>query len=177
MYNKLARHSFTVTQRHRVFLPPPKTSSPVSSPAAIDARGDLPTSTKLSSHPARDKQKFIAGPTSPSHNATLAAALEGPLRAALVSFAAGTLLLLVVALVFAGGLPSFSRLSDAPWWAWTGGAFGALYVTVAVIVAPRLGVVFLLAATLAGQAVASAAIDQMTEAMRPARLLTPKARE
>jgi len=94
-------------------------------------------------------------------NASLATALESPLRAALVSFAAGTLLLLVVALVFAGGLPSGSRLSEAPWWAWTGGAFGALYVTVAVVVAPRLGVVFLLAATLAGQAVASAVIDHL----------------
>ena len=74
MYNKLARHHTTVTPRHRVFLLPSNTSSPVSSFAAIDARGDLPTSTKLSSHPARERQKFIPGPTSPSHIATLAAA-------------------------------------------------------------------------------------------------------
>lgn len=95
-------------------------------------------------------------------NARLAVALDSPLRAALVSFAGGTLLLLLVVVLFARtGLPSGQRVAGAPWWAWIGGAFGVVYVTVATVVAPRLGVVFLLAATLAGQAVASLAIDQL----------------
>lgn len=94
-------------------------------------------------------------------NAALATGLESPLRAALLSFAGGTILLVAVVLVFARGLPPVSRLPEVPWWAWTGGAFGALYVTIAAVVAPRLGVVFLLAATLAGQAVASVVIDHL----------------
>lgn len=61
--------------------------------------------------------------------------------------------------MFARGLPSSGRLAKAPWRAWIGGFFGALYVTVAAVAAPCIGAVSLLAAVLAGQTVASVVID------------------
>jgi transporter family-2 protein len=92
-------------------------------------------------------------------NAQLAEYLGGPLRAALVSFAVGVLVLIPVVLLFARGLPGGDRVSAAPWWVWLGGALGAFYVAGSIASAPRLGAVTLIAFVLAGQALASLVID------------------
>jgi transporter family-2 protein len=92
-------------------------------------------------------------------NAQLAHWLESPLRAALVSFAVGTLGLLAVTLPLLRGWPAASRLADAPWWLWVGGLMGAFYVVGSIVAAPRLGAVTLVALILAGQAVASLVVD------------------
>ena len=92
-------------------------------------------------------------------NAQLAVYLGSPLRAALVSFAVGALVLLVVVALFARTLPAGDRVSAAPWWTWIGGALGAFYVTGSITSAPRLGAVTLIGVILAGQAVASLVVD------------------
>jgi bacterial/archaeal transporter family-2 protein len=92
-------------------------------------------------------------------NAQLAEYLGSPLRAALVSFVVGVVVLLPLVLVFVRGLPSADRVSAAPWWAWLGGALGAFYVAGSITSAPRLGAVTLIAVILAGQAVASLVVD------------------
>ena len=93
-------------------------------------------------------------------NAQLAEWLGSPLRATLVSFAVGTLVLLVAVLVAARGWPSASTVAGAPWWVWIGGFLGAFYVLGSVVTAPRLGAVTLVALILAGQAIASLLVDQ-----------------
>ena len=92
-------------------------------------------------------------------NAVLARAVESPLRATLVSFAVGTLVLLAAALVFVRGLPGSDRIAAAPWWVWTGGFLGAFYVLGSVVTAPKLGAATLVALILAGQAAASLTVD------------------
>ena len=92
-------------------------------------------------------------------NAQLAVYLGSPLRAALVSFLVGALVLLPLVAVFVRGLPSAERVSAAPWWVWLGGALGAFYVAGSITSAPRLGAVTLIAVILAGQAVASLVVD------------------
>ena len=92
-------------------------------------------------------------------NAQLARWLESPLRAALVSFAVGTLGLLAVTLPLLHGWPPVSRLADAPWWLWVGGLMGAFYVIGSIVAAPRLGAVTLVALILGGQAIASLVVD------------------
>jgi transporter family-2 protein len=92
-------------------------------------------------------------------NAQLAEYLGSPLRAALVSFVVGVVVLLPLVLVFVRGLPTADRVSAAPWWAWLGGALGAFYVAGSITSAPRLGAVTLIAVILAGQAVASLVVD------------------
>ena len=91
-------------------------------------------------------------------NAQLAHWVGGPVRASLVSFAVGTLALLAVTLALFRGVPS-AKLEDAPWWVWVGGLLGAFYVVGSIVTAPRLGAVTLVAALLAGQAVASLVVD------------------
>jgi bacterial/archaeal transporter family-2 protein len=105
---------------------------------------------------------FAAGAMLPVQfgiNAQLADWVGLPLRATLVSFAVGTLALLVAMLVVARGWPSAERLGDAPWWVWLGGLLGAFYVLGSVVTAPKLGAATLVALILAGQAVASLVVD------------------
>jgi bacterial/archaeal transporter family-2 protein len=105
---------------------------------------------------------FAAGAMLPVQfgiNAQLAEWGGSPLRATLVSFAVGTLALLVAMLVVARGWPSAERLGDAPWWVWLGGLLGAFYVLGSVVTAPKLGAATLVALILAGQAVASLVVD------------------
>jgi bacterial/archaeal transporter family-2 protein len=92
-------------------------------------------------------------------NAELARWIDGPARAAFVSFLVGTIALLAVALVATRGVASVGRLDGAPWWIWIGGLLGAFYVFGSIVAAPRLGAVLLIAAVLAGQSVASLLID------------------
>jgi transporter family-2 protein len=105
---------------------------------------------------------FLAGAMLPVQfgiNAQLAEWIDSPLRATLVSFAVGTLVLLVAALVFARGWPGAERVGNAPWWVWAGGLLGAFYVLGSVVAAPKLGAATLVAVILAGQAAASLAVD------------------
>ena len=92
-------------------------------------------------------------------NAQLASWLGSPLRATFVSFAVGTVILIVAVLIFARGLTGERELGAAPWWVWIGGALGAFYVLGSVVTAPKLGAAVLFAFILAGQAVASLAVD------------------
>lgn len=93
-------------------------------------------------------------------NAQLARHLGDPVMAAFVSFAVGTLALGLVLLLRRPALPGAEALAAAPAWAWVGGLLGAAFVTVAVVAAPRLGAVTLVALTITGQFVASMLLDQ-----------------
>ena len=105
---------------------------------------------------------FLAGAMLPIQfgiNAQLAAWVESPLRATLVSFAVGTAALFVVMLAAYRDWPAAERIGGAPWWVWAGGLLGAFYVLGSVVSAPRLGAATLVAVILAGQAFASLAVD------------------
>ena len=90
-------------------------------------------------------------------NAQLAEWIGGSVRAAFVSFLVGAVALFVAVLVAARGWPD--RTGDAPWWVWTGGLLGAFYVLGSIVTAPKLGAATLVALILAGQAIASLAVD------------------
>jgi len=84
----------------------------------------------------------------------------GPVGAALVSFAVGTLALAAVLVALRGPWPGATSLGQAPWWAWAGGLMGALYVLGAVVIAPRVGPGPLLAAVVLGQMSAALLLEQ-----------------
>ncbi|HEX2111674.1 MAG TPA: DMT family transporter [Gaiellaceae bacterium] len=106
-------------------------------------------------------------------NAELARWVDSPLRASLVSFAVGTLVLVVAAVPLLREWPAGERLGAAPWWVWIGGALGAFYVLGSIVSAPRLGAVTLVAVILAGQATASLVIDHFGWIGFPAHAVTP----
>jgi transporter family-2 protein len=92
-------------------------------------------------------------------NARLATFVGGPIRASMISFALGTLVLLVLSLLVTRGVVNTSRVNQVPWWAWLGGAVGAGYVASAVAAAPRLGALNLFAAVIFGQLLCAVVLD------------------
>ncbi|HEY2631190.1 MAG TPA: DMT family transporter [Solirubrobacteraceae bacterium] len=84
----------------------------------------------------------------------------GSVQAATFSFIVGTVALALVATLFYGGLGGFAQVGKAPAWAWIGGLFGAVYVTVAILTVRTLGVSGLTAIVISGQLVAAVAIDR-----------------
>src|SRR6059058_2817364 len=92
-------------------------------------------------------------------NARLATFVGGPIRASAISFAVGTVVLVVVALVATRGVVSTGRVGSVPWWGWLGGAVGAGYVASTVAAAPRLGALNLFAAVIFGQLLCSVVLD------------------
>lgn len=92
-------------------------------------------------------------------NAGLARYLGGPVLAAAVSFAVGTAALASVCLAAGITWPSPAQWQAAPWYSWIGGLLGAAFVTLAVVLAPRLGAATLIACVVAGQLCASLVLD------------------
>lgn len=92
-------------------------------------------------------------------NNILRGAVQSPVSAALLSFAIGTTLLVVAALVGREAVPSAPVLRGVDWWSWTGGLIGAFYVVVTVVVIPRLGAAAAIGLIVTGQLLTSLALD------------------
>lgn len=98
----------------------------------------------------------------PAFNGQLAQLLGSPLRAALVSFSAGVLVLLSLVGVISlkTGLPSGRQIASVPWHLWiVGGSLGAFFVTVAAWSTPRIGAGAFFATLIAAQLVAAMILD------------------
>jgi bacterial/archaeal transporter family-2 protein len=102
----------------------------------------------------------VALPVQAGVNAQLRVGLGHPLLAATVSFAVGTVALALCVGAARTQLPSAAAVARLPWWYWTGGLLGAVYIFAAVVLAPRLGAANLIAAIVAGQLVTSLVLDQ-----------------
>lgn len=115
--------------------------------------------------------------TQPAFNAQLGAMLGSPVRAALVNFSAGALVMLSVATLFAlrSGLPSRETLASVPPHLWiAGGALGALFVTTAAWATPKIGVGAFFSVLIAAQLIAALAMDHfglLGLDVRPANLV------
>jgi transporter family-2 protein len=93
-------------------------------------------------------------------NAMLARGVGSPVNAALVSFVVGTVALIAVAIAL-GARPLGGEVRALPWYAWTGGLYGAVFVAVAAFAAPRLGVTYFLMVAIAGQLAMALFLDRL----------------
>jgi len=98
-------------------------------------------------------------PTQAATNNKMAAIVDSPLLAAFISFLIGTIALFVY--VVASGTPLGNLISakDAPPVAWIGGLLGAFFVTMTIVLAPRLGVAMTFSLIIAGQMLVTIVID------------------
>jgi transporter family-2 protein len=92
-------------------------------------------------------------------NAQLARSLGSPVLAATVSFVVGTLALAVWALALYRQWPGKAAALAAPWWAWTGGLLGAVFVLATAALARRLGAATLISVAIAGQITFALVLD------------------
>jgi len=105
---------------------------------------------------------FVFGalaPTQAGVNLRLRGFVGDPVLAALISFGVGTMVLFAYVLIMRTEMPNAGAVLKGPWWMWTGGFMGAFFVAAAVIVAPVLGAGTMMCWMVAGQMVASIALD------------------
>jgi transporter family-2 protein len=92
----------------------------------------------------------------PSINARLAQKV-GILESACISFAVGTLVLLLVVLI--SGRGTVKGIYGAAWWELTGGILGAIVVSLTILVVPRIGTAATMAAIIAAQLTTGLILD------------------
>jgi len=100
-----------------------------------------------------------AVPFQAGSNAALGRLLGHPLWAAGVSLLVSLLMLVPALLIMRAPLPQLQSVAQAPWWAWTGGVAGVLYITAALVLTPRLGAAGFIVCVIAGQVLSSLIID------------------
>ena len=92
-------------------------------------------------------------------NANLGRGLGHPLWATLASLLVSIAVLLPVIVAMRLPLPTLAFITKAPLWMWAGGAFGVCFISLALMLLPKLGASGFIALALAGQVVASLVLD------------------
>lgn len=107
-------------------------------------------------------------------NAQLSGRLGAVLPASLVSFTVGTLGLGLAALLTAAPLPLAATSATQPWWVWLGGVCGLVFLTMNIVLLPRIGAAATVVLPLVGQVLGGLLVDLLgafDTAVRPLTLL------
>lgn len=98
----------------------------------------------------------------PVINGQLRFRMGSPAQAAMVSTSVSTIsLLLFVLVVQRPSWPDGAVLRAAPWWIWTGGLLGAVYVAVSIILVQRLSAAVAFSLIVLGQMICALIIDHL----------------
>ncbi len=100
-----------------------------------------------------------AVPFQAASNAVLGKILGHPLWATLVSLAVSAALVVPTLWLMRAPAPLTAQLAHAPWWVWTGGVGGVIYISAALILTPRMGAASFIVCVVAGQMLSSMLID------------------
>ena len=92
-------------------------------------------------------------------NGGLRTALQSPAWAGFVSYLGGLLTMIVVLVVVREQLPSWKLVAATPWWAWSGGILGGVFILLVILLLPSLGAATLFALVIAGQVLAAVTLD------------------
>lgn len=98
-------------------------------------------------------------PTQAAVNNKMAAFVDSPILAALISFFVGTIALLFYVIASGESLSNVTSAKNAPAIAWVGGILGAFFVASAVTLVPRLGVAMTFSLIIAGQMIVTLILD------------------
>jgi transporter family-2 protein len=92
-------------------------------------------------------------------NGSLRTALASPAWAGLISYAGGLLTMIAAVIALREQVPSWKTVVEVPWYAWSGGVFGAVFILLAILLLPSLGAATLFALVIAGQVLAAITLD------------------
>ncbi len=92
-------------------------------------------------------------------NASLRGALGAPFWAGLTNFVVGAVALAMLLAALREPVPSLQTVAKAPWYAWTGGLLGVLYIVGTILLIPRLGAATVIGLFIVGQILTSLAVD------------------
>jgi len=92
-------------------------------------------------------------------NANLRTALGSAAWSGFTSYLVGTVCMVLLALALHDPVPSATVAARVPWWAWSGGLFGAIFIALVIVLVPKLGAATFIALLVAGQMLASVMLD------------------
>jgi len=92
-------------------------------------------------------------------NGSLRTALGSPAWTGLVSYAGRLITMIIAVIVLGERVPSWKVMAGVPWYAWSGGVFGAAFILLAILLLPSLGAATLFALVIAGQVLAAVTLD------------------
>jgi transporter family-2 protein len=106
-------------------------------------------------------------------NSQLARATGHPVFAATISFLVGSAALVLCSIAARGAWTGGAPLAAAPWWVWTGGLLGAVFVVTTAWLAPILGAATLVSVAIAGQITFALVLDHYGLVGFPQRAMSP----
>ncbi|MFG5121383.1 DMT family transporter [Methylorubrum sp. POS3] len=92
-------------------------------------------------------------------NANLRTALSSAAWSGFASYFVGLACMAFLAVILRDPPPSAGVMLRVPWWAWSGGLFGAIFIGLAIVLVPQLGAATFIALVVTGQMLASAGFD------------------
>ena len=92
-------------------------------------------------------------------NANLRTALDSAAWSGFVSYVVGVLCMALLAIALRDPAPSAAVAGRIPWWAWSGGLFGAIFIGLAIYLVPLLGAATFISVLIAGQMITSITFD------------------
>ena len=106
-------------------------------------------------------------------NANLRMELGSAWWAGLISYLAGSLAMLVVIALSREPWLSEATIARSSWVSWMGGLFGAIFISIAILMVPRLGAATVLALIVLGQMLGALTFDHLGLLGIPQHAATP----
>lgn len=92
-------------------------------------------------------------------NANLRVALDSAAWSGFVSYFVGVACMALLALALRDPIPSVAVAARVPWWAFSGGLFGATFIALAIFLIPKPGAASFIVLLVTGQMLASMMVD------------------
>jgi bacterial/archaeal transporter family-2 protein len=92
-------------------------------------------------------------------NSNLRIEIESAWWAGFVSYLGGTLAMFAMAILLREPLPSTQLIHRSHGMSWSGGVFGAVYISISILLLPKLGATTVIAFIVAGQLIGSIVFD------------------
>ena len=92
-------------------------------------------------------------------NANLRVALGSAAWSGFTSYLVGTVCMVLLAIALRDPVPSATVAARVPWWAWSGGLFGAVFIALAILLIPKIGAATFVALLVTGQMLAALTLD------------------
>lgn len=92
-------------------------------------------------------------------NSRLGVILENRMMAAVISFTGGFVALVLITVIAQQGLPKWHAGVKTPWYLYTGGFIGAIFVFTLLSLGPKIGVANVMTAAIVGQLMIAVVVD------------------
>ena len=94
-------------------------------------------------------------------NGALRTSLSSPAWAGFVSYLVGLFTMVVVLFALGERLPAWQAVANTPWWTWSGGVLGGVFILLMILLLPSLGAATLIALVVTGQMATEITLDHI----------------